>query len=195
MIFGHVISSRPYGSGFGDIVSEQSVSEPVKNLQSIMTLIAGLMRQPDYSAHQDTPGKVGFYTASGLLAMAIDGVANIPVIKTFWNEVIGRVGADCVRDRMRSGIDVCNMENAWDLIKAGDPDWLKKNVIDPIRSGAASIKSALQAVADRIPKPTPPGGIVPMQVVATFTPSAYPPGTVGVRDPILGKYRLITPIG
>jgi hypothetical protein len=214
MIIGRTAPVRFQGP-LGDVVSDQTPSEAVKRVQRLMQSISALTATPDYDPSKDTPGKVGFYTASGLYAMSSDfvkkGVPAIPVVGGISGSIVnllqtipgvsdvaeGIIGNvdHCLRDR-RGGIsDPCSFEAAWDAIKLTAPDKLKQYVINPIRSGAASIDAYLKPIDDRLKSGGTPGAVAIQPLVMKWSPSGvqYPPGTVGVRDPILGKFRLIAP--
>lgn len=191
-------------------ISSQPPSEAVKNLQKVMLAISKLANEPDYDPTRGgvypISGKVGFHVASGLYAMAHD-LANqgvrIPVIGDVVNKLINFPGVSaarsCLRDRFGK-YDPCSFEGIWNIVKLADEDWLRRNVVNPIRDGAGDIDRVLKPIADRMKTEGGAGkteGGAGMQTLVfnpnLVTATAFPDGTVAVRDPILGKYRLIAP--
>ena len=166
---------------------------PVKNLQKTMILIDQLFGGKNKYAPTknnktilptQATGKVGKTTASGLYLISTEGVAQIPGISAIFDLM-----PNLTRNR-----DV--FEAVWKGIEASRPEWHQENLVDPIRNAAASVDSILKVTAQGASGPTGirslaikrfPGGI-------TQITTPYPEGTVAVRDPILGKFRLLAPV-
>lgn len=204
MIIGHT-----YGVGFGDVVSDQSPSTAVSNVQKALNMIAALTGR-DYGVGSPT-GRVDQKTASALFAVVHDGVeglseSSIPVVGGLTQNIINIVGSvpglslavgkvrECLRDRKQNGID-CSFPLIWNAIEAYDPQWLTSNVIEPIRKAASTINGKLEPIVNKLQQKKQPGTTPPRLITTTLLPVSemYPSGTVAVRDPVMGKYRLIAP--
>lgn len=194
MIFGQTI-------GLGGPIGDQVPSPAVKDMQNVMLAISKLLNEPDYDP-KTIDGRVGLWTTSALYAMSHDlagkGV-NIPVIGEIINKLINFPGVEqglsCLRDREGDITDPCSFEMIWKAIKLIDEKWLVTHITTPIANGAVKINSVLKPLAERLPGASSSGppraqhaGMVQMQLLPI-----YPKGTVAVRDPALGKYRLLSP--
>lgn len=189
-----------------------AASQSVKDLQTVLNAIAAYTGG-DYGVGTPT-GKVDHKTASALWKVVSDGVeglseANIPVLSQLVStmdsivsripivgEAVSRVRG-CLDDRYGGVTDPCSFEAIWKGIKLYDASWHQTNLVNPIRNAAAQAHSVLKPVADRL-RPSGATPTTPLVKVATLIPGlvatgGYPPGTVAIRDPILGKYRLIAP--
>jgi hypothetical protein len=189
------------GQALGDVVSEQSTTDTkgkaVKKMQQVMQSISAMTGNANYAG--DTSGRVGMKTTHALYVMGYDGLAEIPIISWITDKLKNAPGIGHLLDALHSR---STFDAAWTILKylPGEDElgqWLKENIITPIRTAAASAEGSLNLVLDQLQPGGGGGGeyiFDPLVVKFDYDAVKYPEGTVAIRDPILGKYRLIAPV-
>ncbi len=204
MIFGQRVFGTVGGGNLGDVVSEQSSSAAVKRVQLILQKISTFTNDGDFDP-KSTHGRVNMNTAFALWSVTRKGLAQIPVLNTVVDDIQSLPGFKDVLSCLNKRKGFCSFDSAWTIAKYApnsegeDPGWaLRDYIINPIRAGAAQIDVALKPIADQLlpggtPDAAPP--FVFQQLVVKYVPfpGAYPEGSVAIRDPLLGKYRIIAP--
>jgi hypothetical protein len=189
----------------------------------VMTAIARVTNVSDYDPAGDPPGKVGFFTASALYAMASDftqqGLPAMPVIGGFTGKIssmlrdtpalgtilnliegLGGKIDSCLRKRRGGTFTPCSFEQIFEAARLLAPEKLNSIVIQPIRDAALDINKYLEPIADRFATgDTGSKDFISALKAGTsriFDPPtalSLPAGTVGIRDPARGTFRLIAP--
>lgn len=181
MIFGQAL-----GAGLCTYAYEkQSVNTSVQKLQQLLQAIAKLLGNENYGV-TTADGKVGPSTTFALINLSLDGVAKIPVLNKVLDTVKRVPGTSEV---LRNRSYFVKAMNAADCTGLADV----ASVYNTIISGANSIAPVLNAIVTAAPST----GIDPRFVVATLPADVrtitYPPGTVAIYEPAIGKYRLLIP--
>jgi hypothetical protein len=196
MIFGTTIQFMDHGE-FGQSPSDvKKLQEAFKAIQTKTGdkgfdpgAIDGTIRKETVFALVYTVNKVkGAPGISDLFGL----INKIPKAGTFISMVLNLVGTD------RGA-----MNGAWTAMEFASSG-TQKSVMDFIASHAGTAAKAVALVgaflgAGAATKPLPPGAFPTspgtQQVVQTTSTGAgtFPPGSVAVRDPALGKFRIVTP--
>lgn len=155
-------------------------------------MIAELTGDSKYSPCS-VDGKVGKCTTFALVQVVRSGLAEIPLV----SKLVGLL------NRIPGVSTVLNNYTAYsyavDAAELGYEDELM-DIYETVRDGIEAVNPILEAVANRLHLPDVPGATRPGMVTMQIAPGvqmqqqqSYPPGTVAVRDPLLGKYILLAP--
>jgi len=182
MIFGQTMQPQPQFREAHD----WSLRYPsVATLQSLLLAISHLVGRDGINPGR-TDGVLNFKTAWALRNVVKHGIAQIPVVGKI-TKVLGLVPEGPAK------------------IAYGASDAVRDEVNQLVLTSAVEIASILAPVKLRLqsgsaPAPSSGGSSYPSRfVVAHLGPVKaggqikYPPGTVAIRDPMIGKYRILYP--
>jgi len=181
------------GGGLG---ASTSPTNAVKRMQQLLMVVAELTGDTKYRPC-GVDGKVGKCTVFALVQVVRSGLAKIPVVSTILgtlDTIIKNVpGVGGALDSILNdyGTYKYAMAGAEEIFPAETME-----IYETVRDAANAVAPILEAVANKLQLPDFPGGMTTMQInpdALVQQQITYPPGTVAVRDPLLGKYILLAP--
>lgn len=180
----------------GDVVSDQPATAGVRLMQDAMIALSRAKNDPNFAKNMtSSDGKVGARTVYSLIKISQAGLGAIPVIGGVLNSTVG----------LPLKAAAWNYEvftSAWNAARDSYGSDLLTYVIQPIASAAAAINTSIGSILRSIvPQTTPPSTTPPSTswlttvgpIKATYE-IHYPPGTVGVRNPLIGKFHILIPV-
>ncbi len=193
MIFADPLNKAVAGSSLG------AAPGALSRLQKTLQAVAILFNDANYNPGR-TDGVADFNTAWALASVAHDASVRIPGPL---GDLLGTITGLATRDRSYAMLAYSAAPaeiNGFVGDVADAVDQVLSEAFSRLRGlpGNQQTLEALRAIITGAPLPPMPGvptapTIPPRQIIRVFTPRVdqYPAGTVAVRDPAVGKFRLL----
>lgn len=197
------------GSTFGvakpspHIIDNQVDNQAVRQMQAVMILLKNATGNQEFARFSTPDGKVGARVVWGLYQITKKGVAQIPVLGTVVNSIVNTATSIIPLVNLNKYESTASspgpgFTELWNAALTFESDWLWSNVVNPIIDGAAAISSKLDSALSGLNTGSGSGSgtnwLTTVAPVAATYQTHYPPGTVGVRNPLIGKYHILIPV-